>query len=145
MIATIGGVDVLLIPNAIPAAISISQAREMVGQPFHDYKFASVLESCGGPVHIIACHKGATEMQAINLLGFPDATVVNAPFGIYVADNIQKVQFVFIVNCKDETTTRYGIQRLYDWLMQNGEDIYLARRASSRARIIRTINNEQAV
>ena len=40
----------------------------------------------GGPVHVIACHKTATEAQAIRLLGFPDATVVSAPFGVFVAD-----------------------------------------------------------
>ena len=52
----------------------------------------------GGPVHVIACHKTATESQAARLLGFPDATLVSAPFGIFAADPVQKVQFAFITN-----------------------------------------------
>jgi hypothetical protein len=58
-----------------------------------------------GPVHLIGCHKTATETQATRLLGFPDATVVSTPFGVYVADNLQKVQLAFIGNCRDEANT----------------------------------------
>jgi hypothetical protein len=144
LFSTLDGVEVLFIPNAIPDAISISQAKEMVGQPFlKDHQYADKLGgSQGGPVHIIACHKGATETQAKKLLGFPDATVVTAPFGIFVADNIQKVQFIFIANCRNETSTRNGVQRYFEWMKQNGEDQLLVRRALSRAKIIQTVAGE---
>jgi hypothetical protein len=146
LFASLGGKEVLFIPNAIPDSISVSQAKEMVGQPFlRDHEYHDVIsDNQGGPVHIIACHKGATEIQAKKLLGFPDATVVNAPFGVFVADNIQKVQFVFIVNCRDETTTRYGVQRFFEWLEQNGEDMLLAARALARTRIIKAIAKESS-
>jgi hypothetical protein len=36
-------------------------------------------------VHLIACHKGVNENQAVSLLGFPDATIVTPAFGVYVA------------------------------------------------------------
>lgn len=141
---SITGKEVLIVPNAIPDAISVSQAKEMVGQPFlRDHLYFDLIESDqGGPVHIIACHKGATEIQAKKLLGFPDATVVDAPFGIFVADNIQKVQFVFIRDCRDESTTRIGVQRFFEWLKQTGEDYLLSKRAISRAKIIKTVADE---
>jgi hypothetical protein len=145
----LAGTEVLCIPDAIPAALTVTQAKEMVGQPFlRDYRLVGDLSKKGGeragPLHIIACHKGATEAQATKLLGFPDATVVSAPFGVFVADNIQKIQFAFIVNCRDETTTRHGLQRLIEWMAQTGEDRLVAERAKARARIVAAIAKETA-
>lgn len=146
-IVSIGGKEVLLVSDAIPAAMSISAAREKVGQPFlHDHLLVGSLKGArGGPVHIIACNKGVTETQALRMLGFPDATVVNAPFGIYIADGIQRIQLVLISGCRDESTTRHGIQRFFDWLQQTGEDKLLAQRAMSRAKIVAVISKEMVV
>lgn len=143
----LGGVDILCVPSAIPAALTVSAAKEMVGQPFlRDHELSSTLtkgkKKRGGPVHVIACHKSATEAQATRLLGFPDATVVSAPFGIFVADNVQKVQFAFIVNCRDESTTRHGVQRFFEWLAQSGEEALVAERAKARGRIVAAIAKE---
>jgi hypothetical protein len=147
VVARIGTADILLVPHAIPAAFSIGPAKEMVGQPFlRDHELAeSLTEEINGPLHVIACYKSATEMQAIKLLGFPDATVVTTIFGVFVADNIQKVQFAFIANCYDETNTRYGVQRFFGWLAQSGEDRYVAERARSRSRIVHAIAKEAAL
>ena len=141
VIVKLADTEILFVPHAIPAAFSIGPAKEMVGQPFlRDHELDQFLsEDCGGPVHVIACYKTATESQAIKLLGFPDATVVTTPFGIFVADNIQKVQFAFIANCRDETNTRYGIQRFFAWLAQSGEEAYVAERAMARSRIVHAI------
>lgn len=146
LIARLAGTDTLLVPDAIPAALSVGAAREMVGQPFlRDHELSHVLRGKrGGPVHVIACHKTATEAQATKLLGFPDATVVSGPFGIFVADNIQKVQFAFIVNCRDEATTRHGAQRFLEWLAQTGEESLVADRGKARARIVSAIAKERA-
>jgi hypothetical protein len=92
-----------------------------------------------GPVHIIACHKTVTEAQAINLLGFPDATVVSTPFGIYLVDNVQKIQILLIKECRDPTSTNLGLQRFTTWLAQTGEDILLTKRAKGRAQIIKAV------
>lgn len=140
----IGGHEVLCSLHAIPASLSVSAARELVGQPFlRDHLLASDLKSSrGGPLHIIACNKTATESQALNLLGFPDATIVAAPFGIFVADSIQKVQFTFLTNCRDEGSTRHGLQRFFEWLNQTGEDERVAVRAKARARIVRVVARE---
>jgi hypothetical protein len=138
------GQEVLCEPHAIPAALNVSAARELVGQPFlRDHLFATLLTGQrGGPLHVIACHKTATEGQAMKLLGFSDATLVTAPFGVFVADPVQKVQFAFITNCRDEANTRHGVQRFFEWLNQTGEEALLANRAKARARIVRAIAKE---
>jgi hypothetical protein len=136
--------DVLFVPAAVPAAMTVAAAREMVGQPFlKDHTHEGALKGKrGGPVHLIGCHKGVTEAQATKLLGFPDATVVSTPFGVYVADNVQKIQLVLIRDCRDEANTRHGVQRFFEWLQQTGEGTLLAQRAAARARIVKSIAQE---
>ena len=140
----IGGKNILVVLDAIPASLSIGAAKELVGQPFlQDYKLAGVLKkSVVGPIHIIGCNKNVTETQAMKILGFPDAAVINAPFGVFVADNIQKIQITFIANCRDESTTRYGLQRFIEWISETGEDVRIAERGAARERIIKVIAKE---
>ena len=115
------------------------------GRPhLNDHRLAPELGSGGGPLHVIACHRSVTETQATNLLGFPDATVVSSPFGIYLADNVQKMQFVFLANCRDSVQTRMATQRFFEWLEQAGEAELLAARAKARARIVSAIAKEQS-
>ena len=138
------GRDILVVPHAIPAAFSVAPARESVGQPFlKDHLSSKVLTgNRSGPVHVIGCHKTITESQATKFLGFSDATVVTTSFGVFVADNIQKIQCVFINNCRDESNTRHGVQRFFEWLTQTREDIMLADRAVARSNIVRVIAQE---
>ncbi|MCP5523410.1 MAG: hypothetical protein H7A46_17885 [Verrucomicrobiales bacterium] len=140
----LGGGEVLFLANAIPAALSVGAAKEMVGQPFlKDHRLAPALTGKrSGPVHVIGCHKGVTETQATRLLGFPDAEVVGAPFGVYVADGIQQIQLAFLKDCRDEATTRHNVQRFLEWLEQTGEATHLTRRAVSRAKIVKAIAAE---
>jgi len=137
---------VLMLCHAIPASLSIASAREMVGQPFlQDHLHADQLKASsvtGGPVHVIACHKGVTESQAMRILGFPDATIVRGPFGVYVADDVQKIQLVFLRDCRNPTQTYHAVQRLIDWLAQSGEADRMGGRAESRLRIVATIAGE---
>ncbi len=135
------GKQVLFCCHAVPAAMSVAAAREMIGRPFlHDHELIDQLEdSTTGPVHVIACHKGVTENQAVSLLGFPDATIVTPSFGVYVADNVEKIQLVLLANCRDESSTRYAVQRFFDWLLRSGEAGYLADRARGRRAIVSVI------
>lgn len=140
----IDGHEVLFLLHGVPAAFTVGPAKEMVGQPFlKDHSLATALSRHRiGPFHLIGCHKGVTETQAAKMLGFSDATFVSAPFGVYVADNVQKVQLAFIRDCRDESTTRHGVQRFFDWLDQTGEASQLATRAKSRTKIVKTIAGE---
>jgi hypothetical protein len=145
VILKIGGKDIALVCDCIPAALTTAAARELVGQPFlRDHQVVSRLpKRTGGPVHVIACQRGVTEAQALRQLGHPDAIVVSAPFGVYVADDVQKIQMVFIANCRDETTTRHRVQRFLIWLDEQGEDRRLAARAVSRRKIADLIAEQQ--
>lgn len=146
LIVQLSDKKVLFRPAAVPAAMTVAAAREMVGQPFlKDYLSAPQLKgSVAGPVHVIACHKSVTESQAMQLLGFPDATIVPGSFGIYVADNIHKIQLCLIANCRDDSSTRHGLQKLFDWLSQSGEEAHLIERAVSRSKIVGAIAKEAA-
>jgi len=146
VILRIGGYELLMVLHAMPAAFSVGQAKEMVGQPYlSDYKRAGrLLKGIGGPIHLIGCHRTITEPQAARTLGFADATFVVAPFGLYVADNVQMIQMIFVANCRDETNTRHGVQRFLEWLNQTGEGERLVRRAKSRANIVRAIAKESS-
>jgi hypothetical protein len=135
---------VLMVCDAIPAAMGVAAAREMVGQPFlRDHELADALIGDRvGPVHVIGCHRSVSEAQAMRQLGFPDATIVSPPFGVYVADPIQKIQLLFLSNCRDETAARHAVQRAFEWLLQSGEGPLLTKRAQGRARIVKAIAME---
>ena len=138
------GKEVLVICSAISGPYAFAEAREGVNQLFlHDYKNALELgQDRLGPIHMIACHRSATEGQAVRQLGFPDATVVSTPFGVYVADKIQKIQLAFLSNCRDPTSTMYQVQRVFDWIEEVGEGPLIVERAASRARIVTAIAGE---
>lgn len=143
VVVNLGGKAVAVVVHAIPASFSVAAARELVGRPFlEDHQRIKLLTSAKGPLHLIACHRGATETQATSLLGFPDATVVSGPFGVFVADDVQKVQFAFLANCRDDAQTRHASQRFIEWLHQTGEVALVARRAVSRARIVKVVAEE---
>lgn len=141
----VAGADILFCVHAIPAATSLAAAREMVGKPFlADHIHLRAAPKAHGPVHLIACHRTATEKQATDLLGFPDATVVSTSFGIYLVDPVQRNQLVLLANCRDRATTRYAVQRLFDWLDRSSQDSALAAHARARGRIVRAIHKEAA-
>jgi hypothetical protein len=134
----------LTICHGLPAAFGVGAAREMVGQPFlQDHVFLGKVvrrrEKPSGPLHLVACLKNVTETQAMRQLGFPDATIVSTPFGVYVSDPLQKIQMIFLANCRDPTTTSHALTRLVEWLDSTGEAANLARRAIGRRKIVRAI------
>jgi hypothetical protein len=137
-VAKIEDQSILFRVGAVPDSMSVSAAREMVGQPhLSDHASATELARVdGGPVHIIACHKGVTSAQAQRMLGFPNATVVAAPFGIYVVDPVQAVQLVLIADCADEHATRLGVQRFFEWLPQSQQSALLVRSAKKRKELV---------
>lgn len=124
--------------HAVPAALSEPRAREMVGQPYlRDHELAGLLDpaSSPGPLHLVACARGVTESQAIRILGFPDATIIKAPFGVYVADEIQKTQMAFLAQCRDEATTRDAVAEFAAWLERTGEREAIVARGRLRAKL----------
>jgi hypothetical protein len=135
------GKHILFVVGAIPDAMSVPAAREVVGQPhLQDHRLSERLKKFhGGPVHVVACHKGNTESQARAMLGFPDATVVSAPFGIYVADPVQSIQLVLIAQCRDETSTRIGVGRFLEWLEAAKQVDDLVRLSAKRRSVVHVL------
>lgn len=143
----LGRKKILTVLHAVPAGLSQPAAREIVGQPFlMDHKLHEQLAGGdGGPLHLVACYKGATESQALKMLGFPDATVVPGRFGLHVADSVQKIQIVLLKNCQSPSTTTHAISTWLEWLKRSEEDVELAQRAISRKRIIDAIADVNSV
>ena len=141
---TLGGKQVLAALHAVPASLSQAAARELVGQPYLlDYTLHDQLKNGdGGPIHLVACYKGATESQALKMLGFPDATVVPGRFGLHVADSVQKIQIVLLRNCQTPTATTHAVSTWLEWVKRSTEDQLVAQRAVARKRIIAAIANE---
>ena len=132
--------------SAVPGPMNVAEARELMGRPhLSDHTAMRTLANAyrAGPIHIIGCHRSVTETQAISVLGFPDAVTVKSGFGVYIADNVQKVQLIFLANCRDNAATRHMVQLLFDWLDHSGEAAELVQRAKSRRRIVRAIAKEQ--
>jgi hypothetical protein len=44
----------------------------------------------------------------------PAIALVTVPFSVFSAGPVQNMQFAFISNCRDETTTHHGAQRPFD-------------------------------
>jgi hypothetical protein len=144
MLLSIQDSSLLAVIHAVPAALSVAAAREMVGRPFlRDHQYADELsDRVLGPIHFIGCNKRVSESQAVNLLGQPDLTLINAPFGIYAADVVYCIQVVFLSDCRDQSSTRHALQRFFDWLEQSGESALLLEQAAKRMRIVNAIAKE---
>jgi len=146
------GPEALFVYHGVPDAMSIPTARELVGQPFlQDHLHIKELVStslpksklsASGPIHLIGVYKGVTQSQARKQLGFPDAFITSTPFGIYVADEVQNIQMIFLQHCREAAETTLNVQRLLDWLIEARELPYLIRRSKSRRYIIDTIRAE---
>ena len=131
------GPNLLFRVGAVPGAMSVPAARELVGQPFlHDHELVTALEQRAGPVHLIVVQGGATETQAAKQLGSPDATIVPTDFGVYVADEIQKIQIVFLSRCIDPSSIYGRVQTMLNWLDATQEGERLVRRAQDRSRLV---------
>jgi hypothetical protein len=139
------GVALAVQLDAIPAALTNAAARERVGQPFmRDHEQAVELEQMKAPgiVHLIACHRGVTESQALRMLGSPDAMAVASDFGVYALDRIQRVQLLMLAKCSDESSTSLALRRMQEWLAVSGEQAKLVAHAKSRRRILQIIHAE---
>lgn len=138
---SLAGQKVLVSTYAVPAGFGIAEARELVGRPYlRDHKLPfTELNGAVGPVHVIACHKNCTESQINSFMGHPDVFVVQAPFGFFVADLVSFVQTFFLVSCRDETSTRVALRRMFDWIEQSGELSRIVARGRSRRAILEAI------
>lgn len=135
----------LFVCHGAPRSMAEAAGREAVGRPFFfDHRLVSADTSATfvGPVHLIGCPKGVTDLQAITLLGTPDITVVPGSFGVYAVDRVNMVQVCLLADCADSGSTRNAVARLFEWLERSGEQGPLVKRAAARRRILDVIADE---
>lgn len=127
--------------HAVPGAMGVAAAREMLGQPFlRDHLWADDLsKQTPGIVHLIACYRGVTENQASKIIGTPDTMTVASDFGVYAADHVQQIQMIFLANCADTVALAAAVRRLHEWLHATEEIKFIRERAEGRRKILRTI------
>jgi hypothetical protein len=63
--------------------------------------------------------------------------ILTTPFGVYVADGVQRVQMVFLKECRDAANTIQRCDELLTWLRSQREDRLMAERAARRAAIVK--------
>ena len=132
----------LFVCHGAARALSMPTARELLGKPFlRDHQIVDQLTDMGisGPIHLIGCPGGATEGQAVSLLGAPDVFTVKASFGVYAVDRLSKIQICLLSDCADPGSTRNSVLRFLEWLEQSGEVKAMVARAKARRRIVEAI------
>ena len=75
-------------------------------------------------------------------MGHPDQYLVETPFGVFAADRRTFVQAAFVTQCRDDSSTKLGCQRLFDWLEQSGEMDGVLQRARSRTKVMDVVASE---
>ena len=131
-----GEVPALCRVHAVPEALSYGPARDMVGQVFRDDHAAMPRKgNLCGPVHVVACQRGVTRGQARKLLGVEDATYIDTPFGVFMADELQQVQVFLVKDCRDPTATRTNLAACIAWLKQGAQ----VAKVGARARLRKTL------
>ncbi len=128
--------------HALPDAMSVAEARELVGRPYlKDLEHLGSLIS--GPVHIVGVYKNATESQVRDIIGHQDVAIIQESYGFYVWDLVNHIQLVYLSNCKDPELTTLKVQEFFTWLRVNDETRYIIDRAQRRFEILKVIDNQK--
>jgi hypothetical protein len=124
--------------HALPDAMSIAEARELVGRPYlKDLEHLSSIKS--GPIHIIGVYKNVTESQLRDVIGHQDVAIIQENFGFYVWDLVNHIQLVYLTNCKDPEVTLLKTQEYFTWLRIHDETKQVIDRANRRFKILKVI------
>lgn len=128
--------------HALPDAMSVAEARELVGRPYLN-DLAHLSAKSIGPIHFIGVYKNATESQLRDVIGHQDVAIIQESFGFYLWDLINHVQLVYITNCKDPEVTTLRTQEFFTWLRLHGETNYVIDRATRRLEILKVIDSQK--
>lgn len=127
---------------AIPDAMSVAEAREMVGRPFlMDHKEVKKIKL--GPIHLIGVYKNATESQIRDTIGHQEVAIIQDGFGYYVWDLINHNQLIYLTNCKDPQITIMQVDAFFTWLRVNDETTSIIDRAERRFKILKEIDKQK--
>lgn len=131
--------------HAIPDNMSVADARNRINRPFlEEYTLLDDYPKLKkGIIHFIAVYGSATEIQAKNLVGYPDLTVIKTPFGFYLWDKIRHIQLFFLSKCINREKIRSKILEVRNWIKASRELDNILRRAEGRYQINQTIKKVQ--
>ena len=137
--------DVIISYHAIPDHMSVADARNRINRPFlEEYELLDNYKGFNkGIIHMIAVYGSATEIQAKNLVGYPDLTVIKGPFGFYLWDKIRHIQIFFLSRCINPETIRSRIMEVRNWIKASKELNNIHNRAEGRYKINLTIKEMQ--
>lgn len=127
--------------HAIPDNMSVSDARNLVGRPFiNEHHLTKNKKATGGVIHFVAVYGNVTEIQFKNLVGYPDLTVIKAPFGFYLWEQNVHIQMFFLKNCINPQTVKTRLSELINWITSSKEQSKIIGRAEGRYSILKAIN-----
>lgn len=130
------------IMHAVPDAMSVIEARELVGRPFlKDLEHIPKIDK--GPIHFVGVYKNTTESQLRDIIGHQDVAIIQETFGFYVWDLVNHIQIVYITNCKDPEVTTLRVQEFFIWLRLHKETDYVIDRAVRRFKILKIIDSQK--
>lgn len=132
------GAGTAAVVSAIPGAFSRADARAAWGRPeLYDHQVQ--LNELFGPLHLVGVGGAVTTLQAAGLLNNPNATIVRLSFGVWAADPVLGLQFMFLRDCHDPLTTRERLQDAEAWLAKSLEIADLKKRAEQRSKVMAVI------
>lgn len=133
--------DVIKAFHAIPDHMSVADARNRIGRPFvYEHRLLDGRPEQSGVIHFIGVYGNATEIQAKSLVGYPDITVIRAPFGFYLWEKNVHIQIFFVRNCINPQTVRTRLSEVINWLNGSRERAKILKRAEARFSILKAIN-----
>lgn len=141
-VATLLSTPLLFRIAAAPGPLTTASVRDRIAEaPRRDHLLVPQLaaERAHGPIHLVACHRGVGEAQAIRLVGSPDAVAIASDFGVLASDEVAKVQVVLLARCHDAASTQLAMRRFREWLVATDEGEHVERRALARRDIVEAI------
>ena len=132
--------------HSIPDHMSVADARNRIGRPFvYEHKLLEGKPETSGVIHFIGVFGNATEIQAKNLVGYPDITALKAPFGFYLWEKNIHIQILFLRNCINPQTVRTRLTEVINWLNGSREKSRILKRSDARYSILRAINDARVI
>lgn len=137
--------DIINIANAIPDNMSVEDAKAFTGRPFLEDHSKVSKKGKTGPLHFIAVYGNATEIQVKNLIGYPDVSVIKDEFGIYVWEQNNHIQIIFLTDCKTQNAINSKFLLFSNWASSSGELDKIKTRAKARLHILKAINDAKEI
>ena len=131
---------------AIPDHMSVADARNMIGRPFiYEHNLLEKDPATTGVIHFVAVYGNATEIQVKNLVGYPDLTVIKAPFGFYLWEKNVHIQMFFLKACINPDTVKSRLTEVIIWLKGSREQAKILKRAEARYSILEAVNKTKKI